>query len=218
MRREWTVIRIRGQRGLPAIDGAEFLSCVTAVRSMIEPARWHYRWTPDGGGVVRDGLRVELAQRSPEVGRIVKALEDRIPPPDSVFAEPMRKQLDLDDVQTDEETEFCLDMLWRYSEFFSDLRSRNPGLTGTAIQELTPGALLTFVTCDRRHLEAALAHLGVVNVPSVAFGRVMSLLREAGLYYKAPPDTRQDACAAARIHHLAGCTFASRFYPYRRSG
>ena len=218
MLREWTVIRIRGHRGLPALDGAEFLSCITAVRSLIEPVRWHYRWMPDPGGHERDGLRVELPQRSPEVAKILAALEDRIPPPDTVFAEPMRKQLDLDDVQTEEETEFCLDMLWRYSEFLSDLRGRNPALTGSAIQELTPGALLTFVTCDRRHLEAALDRMGIVNVPSVAFGRVMSLVREAGLYYKAPPDTRKDACAAARVHHMAGCTFAARFYPYRRSG
>ncbi|MCL7970931.1 MAG: hypothetical protein M8866_02415 [marine benthic group bacterium] len=218
MQSEWTVIRIRGHRGLPALDGAEFLSCVTTVRGAIDPVRWHYRYVPGPEGQVRDGLRVELPQRSPQVKRIVAELEDRIPPPDTVFAEPMRKQLDLDDVQSDEDMELCLDLLWRYSEFLSDLRSRNPGLTASVIQELTPGALLTFVTCDRRHLEAALDGKGVVNRSSVAFGRVMSLVREADLYYKAPPDNRLDARAAARIHHLAACTFASRFYPYRRSG
>jgi hypothetical protein len=30
--------------------------------------------------------------------------------------------------------------------------------------------------------------------------------------------SREEACAAARIHHLAGCTFASHYDPFRRVG
>jgi len=150
--------------------------------------------------------------------KVLRALEGMIPPPDSVYAEPLRKDLDLDDVQNEEEMEACLELLWRYSEFMADLRGRNPSLTASNIRDLTPGAFLTFVTGDRRHLEKAMDEQAVTNVPTVAFGRAMGLVREARLRYQAPPTTREDACAAARIHHLAGCTFASRYYPFRRIG
>jgi hypothetical protein len=184
----------------------------------MEGARWHYRWVPDAGGTARDGLRVEFSHGSPEITGVLRALEGRIPPPDTVDAEPLRTALDLDDVQNEEEMEFCLDLLWRYSEFTADLRGRNPGLTAANIRDLTPGAFLSFVTGDRRHLEKAMEEMAASNVPAVAFGRAMGLIREANLKYRAPPATREDACAAARIHHLAGCTFASRYYPFRRTG
>ena len=150
--------------------------------------------------------------------RIMQALESRIPPPDALYDEPLCRETDLDDVQTEEEMELCLEMLWRYSEYVADLRGRNPSLTASSIRDLTPGAFLTFVTGDRRHLEGAMDEQGVRNVPAVAFGKAIGLIREAGLRYRAPPDSRDDACSAARIHHLAGCTFASRYYPFRRSG
>jgi hypothetical protein len=57
---------------------------------------------------------------------------------------------------------------------------------------------------------------GVTAVPTVSFGKAMGVIREAGLKYRIPPGERAEACAAARIHHLAGCTFASRYYPFRR--
>ena len=215
---DWTVVRIRGNRGLPALDGAGFLGCVASIRGEMDGARWHYRWVSDPGQAVRDGLRVEFRHGSPEMARVLLALEGRIPPPDSVYAEPMRKDLDLDDVQNEEEMEVCLELLWRYSEFMADLRGRNPGLTVTGIRDLTPGAFLTFVTGDRRHLEKAMDEQEVASVPAVAFGRAMGLVREARLRYQAPATGREDACAAARIHHLAGCTFASRYYPFRRTG
>ncbi len=150
--------------------------------------------------------------------RVVQALESKIPPPDTLYAEPLSQEMDLDDVQTNEEMEFCLEMLWRYSEYLADLRGRNPSLTVSGIRDLTPGAFLTFVTGDRRHLESAMDEQGVRSVPTVAFGRAFGLIREAGLRYQAPPRDRDDACSAARIHHLAGCTFASRYYPFRRAG
>jgi len=183
----------------------------------MEGARWHYRWVPDADQAARDGLRVEFRHGSPEMDRVVSALEGRVPPPDSVDAEPLRMELDLDDVQNEEEMDLCLDLLWRYSEFTSDLRARNPGLTATNIRDLTPGAFLTFVTGDRRHLEKAMEEMAVTKVPAVAFGRAVGLIREARLRYQAPAATREAACAAARIHHLAGCTFASRYYPFRRT-
>lgn len=184
----------------------------------MEGARWHYRWVADPNRSARDGLRIELRHGSPELARVVGALEGLVPPPDSVETEPLRLDLDLDDVQNDEEMDLCLSMLWRYSDFISDLRVRNPSLTATNIRDLTPGAFLTLVTGDRRHLEHAMDEVGVGNVPAVAFGRAMGLIHEARLKYQAPPATREDACAAARIHHLAGCTFASRYYPFRRAG
>lgn len=152
------------------------------------------------------------------MNRVLQALEGRIPPPDSVDAEPLRVEVDLDDVQSEEEMDTCLDLLWRYSEFITDLRTRNPSISATNIRDLTPGAFLTCVTGDRRHLEQAMDAIGVTNVPAVAFGRAVGLIREARLEYRAPPSSRADASAAARIHHLAACTFGSRFYPYRRTG
>jgi len=170
------------------------------------------------GGTARDGLRVEFPHGSKEMKQVLRALEGRIPPPDSVFAEPLNRELDLDDVQTDEEMETCLEMLWRYSEFIVELRHRNPGLTTSRIESLTPGALRTFVTGNRRHLEKTMDELGLVSVPAVPFGRAVGLIREADLEYRVPPRSRDEASSAARIHHLAGCTFASRYYPFSRIG
>ena len=184
----------------------------------MEGTRWHYRWVSDPGHLARDGLRVELRHGSAEMDQVLRALEGRIPPPDSVDAEPLRTEVDLDDVQTEEEMEACLDLLWRYSEFIADLRARNPALTASNIRDLTPGAFLTCVTGDRRHLEQAMDEIGVTNVPAVAFGRAVGLIREACLNYRAPPSNRDDASAAARIHHIAACTFSSRYYPFRRTG
>lgn len=214
---EWTVIRVRGSRGLPALDGAGFLSCVASIRGEMKGVRWHYRWLPDSGQLSRDGLRVELRHGSSGMSRVVKALEDKIPPPDTVDSEPLRMDLDLDDVQTDEEMELCLDLLWKYSDFLADLRARNPRLTASNLRDLTPGAFLTFVTADRRHLEKAMEAVGATNIPTVSFGKAVGSIREAQLIYHVPPAGRTEACAAARIHHLAGCTFASRYYPFRRT-
>ena len=213
---DWTVVRITGRRGLPEIEGADFLGCVAAVKGELDGVRWHYRWEPAAGETARDGLRVELRHGSPEMERVVHQLEARIPPPDSVTADPMQMDRDLDDVQTQEEMDTCLDLLWVYSEFMADIRIRNPAMTTANIRELTPGAFLTFVTGDRRHMEIAMADFGVTKVPTVPFGRAVGLIRRAGLGYRLPPDNQADACAAARIHHLAACTFAARFYPYRR--
>jgi hypothetical protein len=41
---------------------------------------------------------------------------------------------------------------------------------------------------------------------------------QADLEYGVAPRNRDEACAAARIHHLAGCMFASRYYPFSRIG
>jgi len=214
---EWTTVRVRGERGFPSLDGAGFLSCIASIRREMAGARWHYRWVPDPAGFASDGLRVEFRHGSAEMKQVLHALESRVPPPDALYDEPLCRETDLDDVQTEEEMEFCLGMLWRYSEFLADLRGRNPSLTASGIRDLTPGAFLTFVTGDRRHLEGAMDEQRVRNVPAVAFGKVIGLIRDAGLRYVAPPDSRDDACAAARIHHLTGCTFASRYYPFRRS-
>ncbi len=184
----------------------------------MDGTRWHHRWVPAVGGTARDGLRVEFAHGSKQMKQVLRALEGLIPPPDSVFAEPLNRELDLDDVQTDEEMEFCLEMLWRYAEFIVELRSRNPGLTTSRIDSLTPGAFLTFVTGNRRHLEKAMDDQGMVTVPAVPFGRAVGHIREADLEYRVPPQNRDEACAAARIHHLAGCMFASRYYPFSRIG
>ena len=161
---------------------------------------------------------MEFRHGSTETERVLRALEGRIPPPDSVYAEPMRMDLDLDDVQNEEEMEACLEMLWRYSEFISDMRSRNPAITASRIHELTPGAFLTFVTGNRRHLERVMDDQAIGYVPAVAFGKAVGLIRQADLKYRVPPTNREEACAAARIHHLAGCTFAARFYPFSRIG
>jgi hypothetical protein len=150
--------------------------------------------------------------------RVLRALEGKIPPPESVYAEPLRREVDLDGVQTDEEMETCLEMLWRYSEFVVELRSRNRGLTTSRIDSLTPGAFLTFVTGNRRHLEMAMEEQALPAVPAVPFGKAIGLIREADLEYRVPPNSREEACAAARIHHLAACTFASRYYPFSRIG
>lgn len=213
---EWTVIRVRGHRGLPALDGAGFLSCVAASRSEMEGARWHHRWVPDAAGTARDGIRVEGRFGSKRVDRVVAALESRIPPPDEVLVEPLSRETDLDSVQSEEELDACLELLWRYSEFLADLRVRNPQLTASSIRDLTPGAFLTFVTADRRHLEKSMDVQGVTTVPAVSFGKAMGLIRNAQLVYHLPSSTREEAVAAARIHHLAACTFASQFYPFRR--
>jgi len=218
MSSDWTVVRIRGNRGLPVLDGAGFLRCIAAIRSEIEGIRWHYRWVANAEKSARDGLRIELRHGSPELARVVGGLEGLVPPPDSVEAEPLRADVDLDEVQTEEEMDSCLSLLWRYSEFASDVRARNPSLAASNVRDMTPGAFLTFVTGDRRHLEHAMREVGVTNVPAVAFGRAMGLIREARLKYLVPPPTREDACAAARIHHLAGCTFASQYYSFRGAG
>jgi hypothetical protein len=214
---DWTVVRVRGGRGLPSIDGAEFLSCIAAIRGEFAEARWHYRWVADAAETVRDGLRIQLPFGSPELANVVVALEDTIPPPDTVFSEPLRSEADLDPIQSSEEIEDCLELLWRYSEFLADLRVRNHGLTAAGIRDLTPGALLTFVTGDRRHLERAMDDQSISAVPAVSFGAVIGLVRQAGLRYAIPPEDRDEACAAARVHHLAGCTFASQYYPFRRA-
>lgn len=214
---EWSVLRVRGSRGLPALDGAEFLSCLAAIRGALEGIRWHHRWVADASGTSRDGLRIEAAFGSDGAARVAQALESRVPPPDTVFAEPLRTETDLDAVQSEEELDACLELLWRYSEFLADLRQRNPQLTASSIRDLTPGAFLTFVTGDRRHLETAMDEQGVSAVPTVSLGRVLGLLRQAGLTYRVPPADRAETCSAARIHHLTGCTFASRYYPFRRA-
>jgi hypothetical protein len=192
------------------------LSCLSAIRGTLEGARWHYRWDLDASGVARDGLRVELRHGSADMERVLRALEDKVPPPDTVEAEPLRVSLDMDDVQTDEEMEQCLDLLWKYSDFLTDLRVRNPNLTASNLRDLTPGAFLTFVTGDRRHFEKAMEEVGATSMPTVSFGKAVGAIREARLTYHLPPESQEEACAAARIHHLAGCTFASRYYPYRR--
>ena len=214
---EWTVVRIRGERGLPGIDGAEFLGCIGAIRGELGDSRWHFRWVPDPAGRYRDGLRVERPFGSDEVARVVQALEEKIPPPDAVFAEPLRTETDLDPIPSADEMEDCLELLWRYSVFLADLRARNPALTASGIRDLTPGALLTFVTGDRRHLERALDEQAVASVPAVSFGSLIGLVRLAGLKYAIPPGDQAEAAATARIHHLAACTFASRYYPFRRA-
>ena len=184
----------------------------------MDGTRWHHRWVPAAGGSARDGLRVEFPHGSAEMKRVLRALEGKIPPPESVYAEPLSREVDLDDVQTDEEMEACLEMLWRYSEFIVELRSRNRGLTASRIDNLTPGAFLTFVTGNRRHLEMAMDEQALLAVPAVPFGKAVGLIRQADLEYRVPPNSREEASAAARIHHLAACTFASRYYPFSRIG
>ncbi len=212
----WTVVRISGERGLPGIDGLQFLSCVAAVRDRIGDVRWHFRWISDSRRSSCDGLRLELPYGSPELGSFLKELETRVPPPDSVSAEPMRLEVDLDPIQNEDEADTCLTLLWRYSEFLADLRVRNQQLTLEQFHGLSPGAFLMFVTGDRRHLATALEEQSVGTVPVVPLSRVMDTLRTEPMPYRLPPRNRAEAVSAARIHHLAGCTFASEYYPFTR--
>lgn len=214
---DWTVIRIRSDRGTPSLDAVQFLGCINAIRETLGDVRWHFRWSLVNGRTEYDGLRIEARYGSSAQQRIVADFETRIPPPDSVICDPLRMGTDLDPMQNDEELEFCLDLLWRYSEFISDLRARNPGAQARQIQAITPGALLTFVTGDRRHLERSLEPAGLTQLPAVPFSRVMGLVSDAALSYRIPPESRTEAVAAARIHHLAGCTFAAEYYPFPRA-
>ena len=215
--KDWTILRIRGARGLPALDAIQFLGCVQAIRPLLADARWHFRWTPVQRNTEFDGLRIEVPFGSALQREISTAFESRIPPPDTVVAEPLRTEIDLDTVQDEGELNGCLGLLWRFSEFVSDLRTRNPGLQARQIQGLAPGALLTFVTGDRRHLERALEMAGVGTLPAVPFSRFLSELSANPLTYRIPPGSRAEAVDTARVHHLAGCTFASDFYPIAKS-
>lgn len=214
---EWTVVRVRGARGVPSLDAVEFLGCVAAVRETFADTRWHFQWTLGNRRTEYDGLRVEVPYGSKARKNIVAQIEARVPPPDTVVSEPLRPEIDLDPVQTEAELDFCLDLLWRYSELILDLRTRNPGTQSRQVQALTPGALLTFVTGDRRHFERGLESSGAGLLPAVPFSKFMTLVREASLSYRIPPLSRDDAVSAARIHHLAGCTFAAEYYPFTRA-
>ncbi len=215
--REWTVFRVRGDRGHLGLDATDFLSCLAALRDEFGDVRWHYRWAMLANRGEVDGLRVEVPFESASRRRIGAALERRIPPPDSIVAEPLRRDLDLDPIQTDDEMETCLALLWRWSELLCDLRTRNPGAAARQYQALTPGAFLAFVTGDRRHLERAAEEQGFGALPAVPFSRVLGLLRAMPLSYRVPPLSRDEAVGAARIHHLAGCTLAGEYYPFARS-
>jgi hypothetical protein len=214
---EWTVIRIKGTRAAPSLDSVQFLGCVSAVREFLVDTRWHFQWALVNRRTEYDGLRVEVPYGTKASRKIVAEFEARVPPPDSVVCEPLHPETDLDSIQTEAELDICLDLLWRYSEFISDLRTRNPGVQPRQIQGLTPGALLTFVTGDRRHFERALESSGVGQLPAVPFSKVMALVNEASLSYRIPPVSRDEAVSAARIHHLSGCTFAAEFYPFTRA-
>jgi len=214
---EWTILRIRGARGAPSLDAVGFLGCVAAVRESLADTRWHFQWTLVNRRAEYDGLRVEVPFGTKVCKKIVADLEKRVPPPDSVVSEPLRPETDLDSIQTEAELDFCFDLLWRYSELISDLRTRNPGVQPRQIKGLTPGALLTFVTGDRRHFERALESSGIGQLPAVPFSKLMVLVNEASLTYRIPPVSRDEAVEAARIHHLAGCTLAAEFYPFTRS-
>jgi hypothetical protein len=215
---DWMVVRIRGERGVPTIDGADLLRCVGSVRDVLGEARWHHRWVVDKADGSGDGLRVEFPFGSPQATNLLRALESRVPPPDAVVAEPVRMETDLDPVQTEEERDACLTLLWRYSEFLADLQSRNPHLSVRHLQALTPGAFLTFVTGDRRHLETVMEQQSASTIPVVSLGRVIELVRGQPMPYRVPPRDHLEAVNAARIHHLAGCTFANQYYPYARAG
>ena len=214
---DWTVMRIKGARGAPSLDAVQFLGCVSAVRESFADTRWHFQWSLVNRRTEYDGLRVELPYATKASKKIVAEFEARVPPPDSVVCEPLRPETDLDSIQTEAELDACLDLLWRYSEFMTDLRTRNPGVHPRQIQRLTPGALLTFVTGDRRHFERALQSSGIGQLPAVPFSKVMALVNAASLSYRIPPESRDEAVSAARIHHLAGCTFAAEFYPFTRA-
>jgi len=215
--KEWTVIRIKGARGAPSLDGMQFLGCVSAVREFLTDTRWHFQWESASRRTEYDGLRVEVPFSTKARKKFVAEFEARVPPPDTVVSEPLHLETDLDSIQTEPELDACLDLLWRYSELVSELRTRNPGAHPRQIQDLTPGALLTFVTGDRRHFERALEAGGLGQVPAVPFSKAMALVKEAALSYRIPPESRDEAVAAARIHHLAGCTFAAKFYPFTRA-
>lgn len=214
---EWTLYRIRGGRGAPVLDLSQFLGCVGAARESLGDVRWHVRWSPAPGGGAVDGLRVGVPFDSAARRRFGQLLEDRIPPPDAVQAEPLRRDVDLDPVQTDEELDACLELLWRWSELLCDLRQRNPSAMARQIAGLAPGAFLAFVTGDRRHLERAVDGAGLGSLPAVPFSRVAGLLAPLPLAYRVPPRDREEAVAAARIHHLAGCLGAADYYPFARS-
>ncbi|MGW8283549.1 MAG: hypothetical protein ACWGON_09645, partial [Gemmatimonadota bacterium] len=87
--KEWTVIRIRGQRTTPAIDATEFLSCISVLREALGGTRWHFQWMPAGRRAEVDGLRVELPYQTQACQQLVARLESRVPPPDSVVSEPL---------------------------------------------------------------------------------------------------------------------------------
>ncbi len=202
---------------MPSLDAAEFLGCVAAVREAIADTRWHFQWTLANRRTEYDGLRVEVRYGTQARKEIMRQFEARVPPPDTVVCEPLRPEIDLDPIQTEAELDFCLDLMWRYSELILDLKTRNPGTQSRQIQALTPGALLTFVTGDRRHFERALESSGVAQLPAVPFSKLMALVTEASLSYRIPPVSRDEAVGAARIHHLAGCTLAAEFYPFTRA-
>jgi hypothetical protein len=198
------------------MDGGQFLGLVSALRELVGGARWHFRWEPIPGRAEMDGLRVEIPFASEGRREVGRALESRIPPPARIVAEPLRRAVDLDPVQTDDEMDVCVDLLWRWSDLLADLRVRNPGATQRQLQALTPGAFRTFVTGDRRHFEAAMDQAGFGSLPPVPWSRFASLLSPMNLWYRVPPGSREDAVFAARIHHLAACTFAGDFYPFTR--
>lgn len=212
--RDWTVVRVRGDTGMPSINGLQFLSCLAAVRERIGDVRWHYRWVADERGRSVDGLRIEVAYDSPERQKVVREVELRVPPPDGLLAEPAHWTADLDSVQEPEEIEETLNRLWRWSDFLADLRIRNPRATVRSFTYLTSGAFLFFITGDRRHLDRGLEANGFGSVPPVSLGRVVELVRAGPTPYRVPPRDRAEAVNAARIHHLAACTFASEFYPF----
>ena len=213
----WTVLRVRGERGLPALDGLQFISCIAAIRDSLGERRWHYSWNPDPRNEQYDGLRVEVDYDCPERDQIKDGLEMKIPPPDSVVAEPLRFESDLDSVQTEGEMDAFLTLLWRYSDFLADLRIRNPQVSQRAFASLSGGAFLTFVTGSRRHLDLAMERASFHSVPKVALSRVLSSLQGSSMPYRIPPRDHEEAVNAARIHHLAGCTFGSSFYPFSQS-
>jgi hypothetical protein len=214
---DWTIIRIRGERGAPNLRALQFLGCIQAIRPVLGDTRWHFRWTPVHRNGEYDGLRIEAPFGSPRQKEITAAFEARLPPPDGTTVEPMRPDKDLDPIQDEAELEECLSQLWRYSEFVADLRARNPQLQAAQIQALTPGALLTFVTGDRRHLERAIETAGVGSLPAVPFSRFLAHLSANPLTYRIPAHSRDEAVDTARVHHLAGCTFASEFYPIAKA-
>jgi hypothetical protein len=213
----WTVLRIRGDRGMPALDSLQFLSCISGIRESLGDRRWHYVSKPDRNNGLYDGLRVEVPFRGPGQDRVKELLEMKIPPPDSVVAEPMHLAADLDGIQDEAEMDAFLTLLWRHSEFIADLRARNPHVTLGGFMNLTGGAFLAFVTGSRRHLDIAMEREGFHSVPTVGMGRLLSLLQGAPIPYRIPPRDHEEAVSAARIHHLAGCTFASGFYPFTQS-
>lgn len=213
---DWTLFRIRGDRGAPALDLAQFLGCVAASRGALAGVRWHVRWSAAPDASV-DGLRVGLPFASAARRRFGEILESRIPPPDVLEAEPLRRDADLDPVQRDDELDACLELLWRWSDLLCEVRRKNPSVLARQITGLAPGAFLTFVTGDRRHLERAADSAGLGSLPAVPFSRVAALLGATPLVYRVPPDGRDEAVAAARIHHLAGCLGAGEYYPYARS-